>query len=37
MKNIKINKYITIGIAAVLLYIVLYFMHLTMSDWNLSF
>ncbi len=37
MGNIKINKYITIGISAVALYIALYFIYSSMGDWDLSF
>ena len=38
MRNSKINKYIIIGTAAVLLYIVLYLTYYKgMGDWNLTF
>ena len=38
MQNIKINKYIMIGVASVLLYIVLYVTYYKgMGDWNLTF
>jgi len=37
MGNIKINKYITIAIAAVVLYVALYFIYSSMGGWDLSF